>query len=179
MLYFTVVCCSLLCEDIIFLAAFLLPTKYTWWLICSVGNMKYSVFLYSAIFYGILYYDISCHLPRRQFCLDEPLCRRYKSRVMRYSILWFYVLSFNDGYTACKTAHPLSAVSCCVLFLAVIIWFILSYSVLSVTTLVTLHKWEIINKYFSLLFAVMSYSILRCVILLLMQTDKCCGFLRS
>nr|DAR52185.1 MAG TPA: hypothetical protein [Bacteriophage sp.] len=58
---------------------FLLPTKYTWWLIYSVGNMKYSVFLYSAIFYGILYYGISCHLPRRQFCLDEPLYRQYKS----------------------------------------------------------------------------------------------------
>nr|DAU89758.1 MAG TPA: hypothetical protein [Caudoviricetes sp.] len=40
MLYFTVVRCSLLCEDIIFLAVFLLPTKYTWWFIYLVGNMK-------------------------------------------------------------------------------------------------------------------------------------------
>nr|DAP49070.1 MAG TPA: hypothetical protein [Caudoviricetes sp.] len=40
--------------------------------------------------------------------------------------------TFLAIYTACKTAHPLSAVSCCVLFLAVIICLILSYSVLSV-----------------------------------------------
>lgn len=113
------------------------------WVEHSVGNINvlYCNFLSCCVFCFYLVRHFHATYPIFNFYLDEPLYRRYKSHnkcaivcynMLLFRILFYTMFFFPDSCTAYKTAHPVSVVSCCILFLAVIIWLILSYSVLSV-----------------------------------------------
>ena len=96
MLYFTVVCCSLLCEDIIFLAVFYCQLN-TLGVEYSVGNMKCYILRYDVLCSTVLCCDSSCHLPNIQIlegCFIDDI-KVICCIVVFYIVVSYSVLSYS------------------------------------------------------------------------------------
>ena len=88
---------------------------------CTV--LCYSTLFYVIFFCVLIFCDIfSCHLPNIQFCLDEPLYRRYKSHmfcsVVSCCVMCCFVLLCSDNLYRLQNSP--SAKCCVLLFCAII-----------------------------------------------------------